>query len=156
MRVFSLLLLMIIFTSCDKLPFIKKEPIQVIDTIVDYTAVDTFPSFKECDSIIDNTKKATCFRYTIHHKIGEELQKQKLAIKDSIDETVLVDLLINTDGKIIFEKLQASENITKELPELDSLLRVSVANLPTVFPAIKKRYKVATKYQLPIRIYLKK
>lgn len=155
MRIFSFLLVLMILTSCDKIPFSKKENIQLIDTIVDFTSVDTFPSFKECDSIIDNNKKAACFRVTIHKKIGEELQNQKLSIKNSIDETILVDLLINAEGKISFEALQASEKIQQELPELDSLLRVSVDNLPTVFPAIKKRYKVATKYQLPIRIYLK-
>lgn len=154
MRVFSFLILMM-FTSCDKLPFIKKQPIQAIDTIVDFTSVDTSPSFQECDSIIDKAKKSDCFRTTIHQKIGEDLQKHKLSIKDSINETVLVDLIINNEGKIIFDGLQSSEKIKTEIPELDSLIQKSVANLPTIFPAIKQRYKVTTQYQLPIRIYLK-
>lgn len=155
MRIFSLLMLMLIFTSCDKLPFIKKQPTKVIDTIVDYTSIDLSPSFAICDSLVDKNKKSDCFRNTINQKIGEELQKHKLSIKDSIDETVLVDLIISDEGKIIFEALQSSNKMKSELPELDSIIQLSVNKLPAVFPAIKKRYKVTTKYQLPIRIYLK-
>lgn len=155
MRVFSFFLLAIFFTSCDKFPFTKKQPLQAIDTIVDFTAVDTSPSFSECDSIIDKTKKSECFRTTIHQKISTELQKHPLSIKNTIDETILVDLMIKADGKITFEGLKSSEKIKTELPELDSIIQISVDKLPIVFPAIKQRYKVTTKYQLPIRIYLK-
>lgn len=146
---------MVIITSCDKFSLSKKQPLQVIDTIIDFTSVDTSPSFVECDSIIDKTRKSNCFRTTIHSKIEQELQKHKLSITDSIDETVLVDLIINAKGEIILEALQSSEKIKKDLPELDSIIKVSVDKLPSVFPAIKQRYKVITKYQLPIRIYLK-
>lgn len=146
---------MIFLTSCDKLSFSKNKNTQAIDTIVDFTSVDTYPSFKVCDSLIDKTKKSACFRNTIHQKIGEELQKHILEIKDSIDETVFVDLIINSKGDIIFQDLQSSENIKKQLPELDSILQLSVDNLPVIYPAIKRGIPVVTKYQLPIRIVLK-
>ena len=154
MRVFSFLILMIFITSCDKLSFSKNKENQDLDTIVDYTAVDLSPSFPACDSIIDKTEKSNCFRNTIHKKIGEELQKHALTSQDSIDETVYVDLLINTEGIIEFLELTSSENIKKQLPALDSILQLSVDNLPKIFPAIKKRFPVATKYRLPIRIVL--
>lgn len=155
MRIFSFLILMIFFTSCDKFSFIKNKNIQAIDTIINFSSVDTFPSFKVCDSIIDKTKKQDCFRKTIHQKIGEELQKHVLSIKDSIDETILVDLIINSKGKIEFKEIKSSEKIKRELDELDSLIQVSVDNLPQVYPAIKRGIPVTTKYQLPIRIVLK-
>lgn len=155
MRVLSIFVVMMFFTSCDKLTLTKKQPLQPIDTIVDFSSVDTSPSFPGCDSIFDKVQKSKCFRKTIHQKIGKELLKHKLSIKDSIDEIVLVDLKITDEGKIIFEALEASEKAKEQLPELDSILKASVANLPNVFPAIKKRYKVTTKYQLPIRVLLK-
>ena len=154
MRVFSFLILIVFFTSCDKFSFSKNKEIQVLDTIVDYTAVDLSPSFPVCDSIIDKTEKSNCFRNTIHKKIGEELQKYSLSSQDSIDETVYVDLLINTEGAIQFLEVTSSEHIKKQLPTLDSILQLSVDNLPNIFPAIKKRFPVATKYRLPIRIVL--
>lgn len=155
MRFFSLLLLLIFLTSCDKIPFTKKNELPKLDTIVDFNSVDTFPSFKVCDSLIDKTKKSTCFRNTIHQKIGEELQKHHLSIKDAIDETVLVDLIINEKGIIVFENLEASAKIKNQLPELDSLITLSVSKLPKIYPANKRGIPVTTKYQLPIRILLK-
>jgi hypothetical protein len=147
--------LIILITSCDKFSFSKKQQIQIIDTIVDFTVVDTFPSFKVCDSLIDKTKKQDCFRKTIHQKIGEELKKHSLSIKHSIDETVFVDLVINAKGEIIFKELKASEQIKKDLPELESLIQLSIENLPKTYAAIKRGIPVTTAYQLPIRILLK-
>ena len=113
---------------------------QLLDTIVNFSSVDTSPSFKVCDSIIDKQKKTNCFRTTIHQKIGAELQKHQFVIRDSISEIVYVDLLINSKGKIILEAMDSSEEIKIKLPKLDSVLR----GIP-----------VTTKYRLPIKIQIK-
>lgn len=155
MRVFSFLLMLIFLTSCDKFSFTKNKNLQQLDTIVDFTSVDLSPSFKICDSIIDKIEKSDCFRNTIHQKIGEELLLHSLSVKDSINETVYVDLIINDKGEIIFKELQSSEIIKMELPELDSIIHISVNNLPKIYPAIKRGIPVATEYQLPIKIVLK-
>lgn len=154
MRVFYFLVLLIFFTSCDKFSFSKKEHLQVIDTF-DVTSVDTFPSFKVCDSIIDKTKKANCFRKTIHQKIGEELTKHQFSIIDTLDETVFLSILINSKGEFVLDTIQSSENIKRQLPELDSVLQLSVQKLSVIIPANKRGIPVTTKYQLPIRIVLK-
>ena len=154
LRFLSFLLMMILFTSCDKISFSKNKNIQVLDTIVDYSSVDTFPSFAICDSIIDKTKKSDCFRTTIHQKIGAELQQHTFVIKDSIDEVILVDLIINSNGIFTLDAIQSSDNIKKALPHLDSLLRLSVRNLPQIHAANKRGIPVTIKYSLPIRIKL--
>ncbi len=148
-------MIVVFCTSCDKFSFNKNKNIQVLDTIVNFSSVDVSPSFKPCDSIIDKTKKTDCFRVTIHQKIGEELQKHSFTIKDSISETVYVNLVINSKGKIVLDEIQSSENIKHQLPELDSLLKVSIQKLPTIYAAIKRGIPVTTKYRLPIRIHLK-
>lgn len=154
LRVFTFLLLIICITSCDYFSFTKKTKQPVLDTIVDFSSVDIFPSFKVCDSIITKQKKSDCFRETIHKKIGEELQKHQFTIKDSISETVFVTLLINSEGKIVLEEIRSSEKIKEELPKLDSILELSVKKIPTIFPAIKRGIPVTTKYKLPINIQL--
>lgn len=155
LRVFFLLLFFLLITSCDKLSFLKSKKIQVLDTIVNFSSVDTSPSFIECDSIIDKQQKSNCFRTTIHQKIGAELQNHQFVIKDSISEIVFVDLLINSKGKIVFEALASSEEMRIQLPQLDSVLRISVDKIPTVYAAIKRGIPVTTKYRLPIKIQLK-
>jgi len=146
--------MMIFITSCDLFCPPKNKDTAALDTLVDFSSVDTFPSFKGCDAIIDKQEKMDCFRTTIHQKIGEELQQHSLSVKDSIDEIVYVDVIINAEGIFSLDTIQASENLKKELPELDSLLKASVENLPKIYPANKRGIPVTTKYRLPIRIQL--
>lgn len=155
MRFLVVLILVVFCTSCDKFPFTKNKDLQVTDTIVDFTSVDFSPSFKICDAIIEKSAKSDCFRTTIHQKIGEELQKHLITSKDSIDEVVFVNVLINIKGEIIFDEISSSENIKEQVPKLDSILKESVRNLPKIYPAIKRGIPVSTKYRLPIRILLK-
>lgn len=154
LRGFSLLLMVLFITSCDKFSFSKNKNIKDLDTIVDFSSVDTFPSFKPCDSIIDKTKKTDCFRTTIHQKIGAELLKHTFIIKDSIDEIIYVDLIISSEGIFTLHAIQSSNNIKKVLPQLDGLLRESVGKLPKIYAANKRGIPVSVKYSLPIRIKL--
>ena len=154
LRFFSFLLILIFITSCDKFSFSKNDKNIVLDTIVDLSSVDTSPSFKACDSIFDKAKKSNCFRTTIHQKIGAELQQHLFVIKDSIDEIIYVDLIINSEGMFTLDTIKSSNNIKKILPQLDSLLRVSVHKLPKIFAANKMGIPVSVKYSLPIRIKL--
>ncbi|WP_254713097.1 hypothetical protein [Polaribacter sp. HaHaR_3_91] len=147
--------MLVFITSCDLFCPPKDKNTSDLDTIVDFSSVDTFPSFKTCDAIIDKQEKMDCFRTTIHQKIGAELQQHSFAVKDSINEIVYVDVIINSEGIFRLDTIQASENLKKELPELDSLLKASVEKLPKIYPANKRGIPVTTKYRLPIRIQLK-
>lgn len=140
--------------SCSYFSSDAKKQTQLLDTIVDFTKVDVSPSFTICDSLIDDEKTA-CFRKEIHNRFAEELLKHPIKITDSINEVVTVFLLIDAKGKVSLKNIQSSEVIQKEIPMLDSLLIVSVNNLPVLQPAIKRGIPVATQYQLPIKIQLK-
>ncbi|WP_296638298.1 hypothetical protein [Polaribacter sp.] len=155
MRVFIFLIFLFFITSCNKIALTSDSNIKGLDTIVDFTSVDTYPSFTNCDSIIQKINKQNCFRTSIYTKIGEELKKHTFIIKDSINETVLVDLLIDKNGVINYQSLQASNLLKKELPKFDSLVQASVNKLSKVYPAIKRGIPVTTRYQLPIKIQLK-
>ena len=154
LRFFSFLILLLFCTSCDYFSF-RKERMEIpIDSIVDFSSVDIYPSFKICDSLIDKTKNRDCFRNTIHQKIGVALTKYPIKVKNAIDETVMVKLQISTQGKINFINIESTVNIKKELPQLDSILKVSIAKLPNIYPAIKRGIPITTEYSLPIRIKL--
>lgn len=153
-RRFSFLLLIIFFSSCQFFTTDKQRDTQSLDTIVNFNKVDVSPSFVACDSLI-GSKKTNCFRNTIHQKVAESLQKHTIKVANALDETIYVDLLIDTDGKITLKSIHPNENIQREIPKLDSLLIESLRKFPTIFPAIKRGIPVATQYQLPIRILLK-
>ncbi|WP_339659223.1 hypothetical protein [uncultured Polaribacter sp.] len=155
MRVVAVFIFVLFCTSCDKFTFSKNKNLKVVDTIVDFTRVDFSPSFKECDSLIDTSKLSDCFRNTIHQKISLELQMHSLFIKDSIDEDVFADILINAKGQIVLQEIRSTENLQTQLPQLDSVLKQSIKNLPTINPAIKRGIPVSSKYRLKLKILLK-
>lgn len=152
MRVVYFLILLFCCSSCKYFTsdVCNNQP---LDTIINFKKVDVSPSFNECKELIDEAK-TNCFRTTIHQKIANSLAEFTLEVKDSVDEVVMVDLLIPSNGKIQLEHIESSLVIKEQLPQLDSLLKISVEKLPKVFPAIKRDIPVATQYQLPIHIVL--
>ncbi len=155
LRVFSFFIILMLLASCISFQKKKDTHFSGLDTIIDFSSVDVSPSFVTCDSLIDKIEKTTCFRQSIHQQIAEQLLKHRLTIKDSIDETVEVHLVINSKGMIVLKQVESSENMKRELPELDSVLKLSIDGLPQINPAIKRGIPVTTQYHLPIRIQLK-
>lgn len=150
-----LILVCILFSSCEFFNFKKKGNQQLIDTIVDFSKIDSSPFFLECKDKIDEDR-LTCFRTTIHHKLSKNLAAHKIIIKDSIDEVLEVFLSIDSKGSIKLKDVYLSDNIKHQIPNIDSLLKVSVEKLPKIYPALKRSIPVTTQYRLPIRIQYKK
>lgn len=151
-RVLSLFLIILIGTSCEFFSLKKKSQLQEIDTIIDFSSVDVFPTFDACKSFIDKEKKTDCFRNTIHQHISENLAKNKIEVKTPVNEIINVVVLINNKGIVSIQKITTSDVLKTEIPTIDSLISESLQNLPKLFPAIKRGIPVATQYQIPIQI----
>lgn len=153
LRILSLFLLVFVGTSCEFFNLKKKSQLQQVDTIIDFSSVDVSPSFKACDSLIEKIERTNCFRSSIHKYISESLSKHKLEVKKSINEKVIVEILISNTGKVIISKIHSSDFVKKMLPNLDSLLNSSIEELPKLRPArTKKGIPLTTQYQIPIQI----
>ncbi len=148
------ILSIIICSSCNYLSVEKKQKSQDFDTVIDFTRVDVSPSFDNCKNLIDEAK-TNCFRSEIQKRISVSLKQHHFTTEDFIDETIMIDVLIDDKGKINFLKMSSSEQIKFQLPKLDSLLKKSIKKLPQISPGIKRGIPVATQYQLPIRILTK-
>ena len=154
-RIVSLLFLIIVSTSCEYFNFNKKSQLQEVDTIIDFSSVDVFPTFEACKNFIDKAKITDCFRTTIHKHISESLAKHQLEVKNSVNEMIKVVVLISNKGVVSVQKIMASEILRNEIPAIDSLIMVSLQDLPKLFPATKRGIPVATQYQIPIQINVK-
>lgn len=152
MRFIILYFFLISIFSCNDVSFFKKEKSTAIDTVVDFSSVDSCPSFNNCVDLIEKEEKAFCFRETIYMKIGRELDKTKLESNDSIHEKITMQLRVNSKGTFSIDTIIYSKKIKLIFPELDSLLHQSILALPKVFPATKRGIPVTTVYKLPIEI----
>ena len=151
-RAFSLFLLIIVATSCEYFNLNKNSQLIEVDTIIDFSSVDVSPSFAVCDSIIEKKAKTNCFRTNIHKHVSESLAKHHIEVKQPIDEAILVEVLISKKGLVTVNAIKSSELVKSVIPNLDSIIEVSLKSLPSLFPATKKGILVTTQYQIPIQI----
>lgn len=156
MRFFLMICIVIgCFSSCDYMSFTKKkDPLQTLDTIIDFSSVDMPPKFAACSSIIDKQQLFSCFGKEMHVFISKQLEKTNLKVKKSLDETLEIKLKINNRGQVILESISTSELVSSQLPELTQLIQKAVSDLPQLQPALKRGIPVATEYILPLRIKL--
>ncbi len=145
-KVGIVLLLLLIMQSCEY--FITPKPAPIL---IDFSKVDSSPSFEECKLLIDD-ERTQCFRNTIHKKLTTALTKHSLTVKQAVNETVQLQLIISAKGEITVKDLTLSKQLTAEIPKIDSLLRSNVDNLPKVSPAKKQGIPVATQYTMLIKI----
>ena len=145
---------MISFTSCDYFSFEKNKNLEKIDMDIDFTSVDFSPSFKVCDSLINKLKKTDCFRTTMHQEIYKSLAENSIQLKKDVDETIVVVIKIQADKQVVLASIKASDSLLKYIPSLKKMIKKSIADLPDVYPAIKRGIPVTTQYKLPIRIKL--
>ena len=148
---FTLVFCTIVLASCSYFENKStKEPLQMVDTIVDFNSVDAFPLFPECKDIPSRAKQKICFQVKIAEYINASLKQYDLNAKEFINDTVLVKLIINSRGIASLSSVQISNKTEALLPEFDSLLKVSLQQLPTLLPAIKRNMPVTTEFTLPI------
>jgi len=154
MRYLFLLCIVFCFDSCDNLSFQKYKNNEQIMTELDYTTVDASPSFKVCDTIIDKERKTACFGTNMRRKIFSSLSKHSITVKNSINETITVSIVIQSNREVKLSGIKASDSLIKEIPNLQKMIEKSIEDLPEIYPAIKRGIPVTTAYTIPIKIKL--
>jgi hypothetical protein len=148
---FTLIICSILVLSCSYIEqHTKREPIQKIDTIVDFNTVDSYPLFPNCADIPSKEKQQICFQMEMSQHIYASLKEFQLSVKDSVNDTIFVKLKIDASGKTSLSNIKISEKTSALLPNFDSIVEVSLQNLPTLQPAIKRAMPVTTEFTLPI------
>ncbi|OIQ37042.1 MAG: hypothetical protein BM563_09490 [Bacteroidetes bacterium MedPE-SWsnd-G1] len=138
--------------SCDFFQKKKLAEEEMIDTIIDYKSVDTFPLFPDCDSIPSHEKQRVCSQIKLSEHIFASLSESNIITARKVADTVRVKLLVSSSGKVSLTNVEMSDNLLKQIPTIDSLLKNSIATMPVLKPALKRGIPVATEFSLPIVI----
>lgn len=152
-QLYTILFCFILFTSCDYFSFKKpvKKSISQIDSI-DYTKVDDYPVFPECDSIPSQEKQRICFQIKMSKHIYLSLNQIDINAETTFNDTIIVKIIIDQVGKTKLSSIQKSDKISQSLPKLDSIISAGLQNLPLLQPAIKRGIPVSAEFSLPIII----
>lgn len=150
-RFLAILSLVICVGSCSYFESPKKKnPVQEVDTIVDFNSVDAFPLFPKCKDIPSRNKQQICFQLEMAQHIYASLKVYELQTKTALNDTVFVKLKVDSAGNTTLSGLEIAAETAKILPEFDSILKMSLNDLPKLEPAIKRDIPVSTEFTLPI------
>ena len=157
-RLIIFISIIMVTNSCD---FISPKKTTLIntklaDSAIDFNDVDVYPLFMDCNNCDTSEKQNLCFEMELIRRLQKLTSKTVLDASGKINDTVLVDILVNTQGEISIVKIHKNEVVTEQIPELDSLLYKSIASLPAaVQPSLKRGIPVNSMFKLPILVSVK-
>jgi len=117
--------------------------------------VDIYPTFDSCDSITDKMESKACFQRILLNKVSSYLKEQNIVVSEDVNDTVKMHLEINKLGDLKVQEIHMATETRTHIPELDSLLRQSLEELPKIYPAIKRNQHVTTVFELPVIVRIK-
>lgn len=145
-------ILLIFFISCDRSSSntATVQNLKFLDTVIDYSSVDVYPLFSECQEIDNKQAQKSCFESALTELLAEKLHSIDYQVKETVNDSSYVDLLINSNGKARVSAINSPTIIKDNLPQLDSIIKQSVDELPIVKPALKRGIPVKSQYKLAV------
>ena len=154
MKYILFVLVICCFWSCD---YYEKRKISSEDILEEslqsfnWNEIDDYPVFISCDSTQTSEIKRACFEQTLSSQIFDDLADARLVVSESLQDTLSLEFSISAIGEI--ELISLTNGQTEgQLPQLDSLIRLSLDKLPKLLPAIKRGQEVRTVFKLPLII----
>jgi hypothetical protein len=117
-----------------------------------WSDVDTYPRFQNCDTIINKELNFQCFVNTLTSKVQTNLSNTGVIVDKSIKDTVMISFRVSDKGKITLDQLFSENEVLNVNLLIDSIFKLSILDLPKLYPAIKRGQPVNTKFKLPILV----
>lgn len=125
------------------------------EEVIDFTQVDKFPRFSNCDEMLSHIEGKICFETSIHKIISTQIQHLKLISKDNITDTLQIQFTIDKQGQFLCNKILISDSLNIKFPRLSSEIQKIIMELPNIEPAHKRDIPVTSTYSIPLVINTK-
>ena len=148
MKLKQVLFLLILIIGCSYNPknstFITPE--------VKWTNNDEYPSIEDCDEYDTEIARKNCFNSKITSLIYSNIDLGVNLVSKKLNDTVLLSLLIDNQGKISLLNIDNLNGVLIEIPDIELIIRNSLKNIPYLYPATKTNFgiPVSTKFKLPL------
>ena len=158
MKPIVFLLILLLATSCN---YFEKKKIYSEDLLEEelqtfnWNEVDTYPTFSSCDSISKKADIKACFQNTLVTNVNRFLEAQHIVVSEDINDTIRLKIVIDSKGILEVESIDYHPQTAIQIPEIDSLLRQILKEVPKIFPAIKRNQQVKTAFELTVIVKIK-
>ena len=124
-----------------------------IKTASSWTKKDQAPSFESCEGL-SSDDQVSCFEEMLAFTILDYINENPWVASENIDEEVVLNLLIDKEGLISLESVDASNYILNAIPDLENSLITAINSLPQAQAAVKTNVGalVTTSIKLPLKI----
>ncbi|MBJ2174845.1 hypothetical protein JBL43_11395 [Aureibaculum sp. A20] len=154
-RTISFLFLILLCTSCEYFwssSSTSKSNLEVANTIIDFTKVDTYPVFSDCENYAESDNQKDCFYKMLPQKLGESLSKEDIKVKKVVNDAAWIDILIDNTGRASLVDIISTTEIDEQIPDFRQIIEQSINRLPTMFPAKKQGILVRSQYRMAIEV----
>lgn len=112
---------------------------------ISFTAVDVYPSFKNCDTTENPEKTKQCFAETLHQQVQAFFKNHELP-----SDSLKILLTVNNQGILTITEISSKKRSNKI--QKDSLQSFLNRSLPSLYPAQKQGIPVTCSMLLPVVI----
>lgn len=130
----------------------SEEVLELESQTLNWKEVDQYPAFEDCQDETELTAARDCFEREVAENVYAYLAKQQPVVTEAINDTLLLYLKINKEGRPEIDSVEIDSTTTKQLPEIRSWLTQSIDSLPKIYPASKRGVPVSTVFKMPILI----
>ncbi len=152
---FAVTALMISVISCDTIETKKTSSQELLAKdwkAISLTEVETYPVLLTCNPLEEEAARRKCFEEEVSSIFYQELAKHRIVVSQDLDETVMVDFVINRKGGYCIDTLKISETVLREIPKLPEWIHEAAKALPKAAPATKQGIPVKTRFKLPVKL----
>ena len=156
-RLVILISIILVTNACD---FIspKKTTLRntaLADTVIDFNDVDVYPLFLDCNNCDTSEKQNLCFEMELIRRL-QKMTSKDLDASGYVNDTVMLDILVDTEGKISIAKIYKNEIVTSKSLNLTVYYTRVLHHLPAaVQPSLKRGIPVNSMFKLPILVSVK-
>jgi len=151
----SFLFLIFLLTSCEYFSSSNsstKSNLEVSNTVIDFTKVDVYPIFADCENFAENDNQKGCFQTTLTQKVGASLSEADIKVKKAVNDTAWIDILIDNTGRASLVNVNSTTAIDAQIPDFQQILTQSIDHLPTMKPAVKRGIFVKSQYRMAVEV----
>ena len=154
-RTFSLLFLILLLASCEYFSSsssVSKSNLEISKTIIDFTKVDVYPIFSDCENFAENDNQKECFQATLTRKVGALLGEADIKVKKAVNDTAWIDILVDNSGRASLVNVNSTTDIDEQIPDFEQILEQSIGHLPSMKPAVKRGIFVKSQYRMAVGV----
>ena len=150
---YALILLSILCCSCHYFKKKKLDPEILLKKELkafNWNELDQYPSFENCEDVIDFQVNKTCFETVLTTHISKVLKSNSSIFSASTKDTLILNLLVSKSGGLFVKSFNGSHLSADKTESFINKLTKSFSALPILYPAIKRSQHVQAVFQLPI------